>query len=103
MQFLYSPGPCSIELTDDDCAVAAVVNDAGLKIIGAEIDEAADRASFAHDFADHELVKPVLRRNHVTLRSKMGKQRIRRGTCVLCFHAQEDPLEASLEIGWQKC
>jgi hypothetical protein len=46
-------------------AVGRVVNHAGLQVVGAEVDERADRALGADDLRDRELVEPVLRRHDV--------------------------------------
>ena len=56
-------GDASVDLADDHRAAAAVVNHPRLEVVGAEVDERADRARGADDLRDGELVEPVLRRH----------------------------------------
>ena len=96
-------GVCAaVELADHHRAVAAIVHDARLQIVGAEIDEAADRALLADDIGDDQLVQPVLRRDHDAVIGKMRQQRLSGGTRVLRLHAEEYPVERALEIGRQE-
>ena len=52
-----------VELAHHDRAAAAVVDDARLEVVGAEVDERADRALLAGDLGDGQLVQAVLRRD----------------------------------------
>ena len=66
--------PLAVELADHHGAVAAVVDDAGLEIVGAEIDEAADRTRLSPTIGgDDELVEPVLRRHDIAIGGKMRR------------------------------
>ena len=51
MQRLDARRDPAVELAQHDGAAAAVVDDARLDVVGAEVDERADRALRAHDLA----------------------------------------------------
>ena len=68
----------AVDLADHHGAVAGVVNHARLQVVGAEVDERADRALGADDLGDRELVEAVLRRHHVAAGGEVRKQRARR-------------------------
>ena len=68
----------AVDLAHHHGAVAAVVNHPGLEVVGAEVDERADRALGADDLRDRELVEPVLRRHHVAAGGEVRQQCARR-------------------------
>ena len=97
MQRLDARRVAAIDLAHHDGATPAVVDDAGLEVVGAEIDEAADRACRADPIRDHELVEPVLRRDHAAVLGEMWGERCHRCGGVLSFDREQHGLELALE------
>ena len=80
----------SVDLADDHRAVAAVVNHAGLQVVGAEVDERAHRPLGADDLRDGELVEPVLRRHHVAVGGEVRSERANGGAGVMRLRGEDD-------------
>src|SRR5207237_4201626 len=59
-QLLDARGHAPVDLADHDGAATGVFDEAGLEVIRAEVDEAADRARIADDPFDDQLVEAVL-------------------------------------------
>ena len=75
------------------------MHDARLHVVGAEIDEGADRPGDADGLGDRQLVEPVLQRYDVAVGGQMGPDLLGRGSRVLRLHAQQHLLERSLQLG----
>ncbi len=87
----------AVELADHDRAAAAVHDDPRALVVGAEVDEAADRPLGPDDAGDDPLVEPVLDRDDRTLWCEMGRERAGRGLGVLALDAEQHGLEQALE------
>ena len=86
----------AVELAHDHGTPTTVQDDARAVVVGAEIDEAADRARRPDDLGDHPLVQPVLGRDHYAVRREMGGERSSRSFGVLSLHGEQDGLEHPL-------
>ena len=98
MQRVDAPRSGAVEFADHDCAMATVVHDARFKVIGAEIDETADCALLAHNFADDEFVETVLRRHDIAVVGKVRKQLGGGEVRVMCLNAQEDAIKLPVDV-----
>ena len=101
MERLDPRGRSAIDLADDDGAAAAEMDNARLDIVGAEIDEAADRPLVADDPGDDELIEAVLGGNDVAVVGEMWRQSARRLASVLRLDREEYAPESALQLARQ--
>lgn len=65
----------AVDLSDDHGAAAAVVNDPGLEVVGAEVDERANGPRVADDLRHRQLVQAVLGGDHGAVVGEVRQQR----------------------------
>ena len=86
-----APVICAVQLADHHGAAAAVMHHAGLQVVRAEIDEAAQHLRPAGMcLGDDQRIEPVLGRDDEAVRGEVGREGLGRGRGVLRLDAQQD-------------
>src|SRR5262249_50575043 len=88
----------AVDLADDDRAAPAVVNDARLEIVRAEVDECADRSLRAYNIRDRELVEAILRRDDTPVHAQMWVKRARGDLGVMRLRGEYDRVPLAGEL-----
>src|SRR5471032_730764 len=87
-----------IQFPDDYCTAPAVMNHTGLKDVGAEIQERANRAFCADLRGDYALVKPVLHGDDVAVFTQVRFDLLNGTGDVMRFHRQKEALVSALQL-----